>query len=147
MKNIVICVDLNEDSLNALESIQYKLDLNKSTVHLIHVFEIHIGNIEFTPVVYPTSEQYPEIEKNVLSLLANLGDKLHLKPNQLQTKCFFNYSKESCLKDYLTKVNADIVVLATRGKHGIAGFFASSLADFLCKYAPCDVLVLRPPSK
>lgn len=147
MKNIVICVDLNENSLNTLASVRSKIDLTKSTVHLVHVFEIHTGNIEFTPVVYPTADQYPEIEKSVLEILSKLSDTLQLKSDQVQMKCFFNYSKESCLNNYLTKTNADLVVLATRGKHGISGFFASSLADFLCKYAPCDILVLRPKDK
>jgi nucleotide-binding universal stress UspA family protein len=144
MKNIVICVDLNEDSLKTLEAIQGKFDLSNSTVHLVYVYEIHISNVEFTPVVYPSSDQYLEIEKNVLGMLKNFSDKLHLKSDQVQMKCIFDLSKESALNNYLTTVSSDVVVLATRGKHGIAGFFASSLADFLCKYAPCDVFVLRP---
>ena len=144
MKNIVVCVDLTEDSVNALETIQHKLDLSQSVVHLVHVFEIHVGNIELTPVVYPTADQYPVIEKNILEILSTLSAKLHLKPEQVKMKCIFNHSKESTLHHYLNEVNADLAVLATRGKHGIAGFFASSLADYLCKYAPCDLLVLRP---
>jgi nucleotide-binding universal stress UspA family protein len=147
MKNIVICVDLNEFSMKTLESFKNKIDLTKSTVHLVHVFEIHTGNIEFTPVIYPTANQYPEIEESVVSMLSKLALKLNLKSEQVQTKCFFNYSKESCMNTYLNEVKADLVVLATRGKHGISGYFASSLAEYLCKYAPCDVFVLRPETK
>ena len=146
MKNIVVCVDLTEDSVNSLETIQYKIDLSSSVVHLVHVFEIRVGNIELTPIVYPTTEQYPIIEKNILEILSTISEKLHLKPEQVKMKCIFNQSKENSLHQYLNEVKADLAVLATRGKHGMAGFFSSSLADYLCKYAPCDLLVIRPKS-
>jgi nucleotide-binding universal stress UspA family protein len=45
---------------------------------------------------------------------------------------------------YLKEVKADLVVTATKGKHGIDGFFSSSFTDYLCKFSPCDVLVMRP---
>lgn len=143
MKNIVICVDLTEESLKTLEKLQFKFNLNQSIVHLVHVFEIKRGMVEFTPVIYPSSDQYPEIENSVVDMLSSLSEKLDLNPGQVKMKCFFNDSKESCLKDYLKEINADLVVLATRGKHGVSGFFASSLTDFLCKYAPCDIFVMR----
>lgn len=144
MKNIVVCVDLNEDSLKTLEALKKKFDLSDAKVHFIHVFEIHINSIEFMPVVYPTPEQYPEIEKSVLSIITSLSGKMNLKAEQIEKRCFFDYSKEERINKYLKEVKAEAVVLATRGKHGIEGFFASSLADFMCKYAPCDVLVMRP---
>ena len=60
MKNIVICVDTDEDCARTLERLPSKFDLTKANVHLIHVFEINISNMEFTPVIYPAKDQYPE---------------------------------------------------------------------------------------
>lgn len=148
MKNVVVCVDLNEDSVNVLKDLGKKIDLLKDTkVHLIHAFEIHMGAMEFASFIYPIPEQYPEIESSVLGILDNLARDLGLSPNQIEKHCIFSHSKEQTVREYLEDKKADLVVISTRGKHGIEGFFASSLADFLCKYSPCDILVMRPPLK
>ncbi|MFA6236352.1 MAG: universal stress protein [Bacteriovorax sp.] len=144
MKNIVVCVDLREESLKVLQSLKDRIDLSGSTVHLVHVFEIKMGLMEFTPVVYPVPSQYEEIESSIMGFLDNLKRDLGLKDNQVEKHCFFSQSKEQKIKEYLEDKKADMVILSTRGKHGIEGFFASSLADFLCKYSPCDMLVMRP---
>ncbi len=144
MNNIVICVDTDEDCARTLERLPAKFDLTKAKVHLIHVFEIHVSNMEFTPVIYPSQDQYPEIEKNILEYLAEISKKLKLNVESVHRECFFSYSKERSLKEYLVKVNADTVILASKGKHGIADFFSSSLADYLCKDSPCDIIILRP---
>lgn len=144
MKNIVLCVDLREESLKTLKSVAKKIDLKNAKVHLVHAFEIQTGMMEFATFVYPTEDQYPEIEKSVMDLLGTLQKDLGLSDDQTEKHCYFSHSKEVAIKDYLDSKKAEMVVLATRGKHGIEGFFASSLADYLCKYSPCDVLVLRP---
>lgn len=144
MKNIVLCVDLREECLNVLKTVGQKINLKEAKVHLVHAFEIQSGVMEFATFVYPTEEQYPDIEKSVLDLLTSLQKDLGLPDSQVEKHCYFSHSKESAMKDYLVSKKADLVVLSTRGKHGLEGFFASSLADYLCKYSPCDVLVLRP---
>jgi nucleotide-binding universal stress UspA family protein len=145
MKNIVICVDLNENSIEALKKFhQYHHDFKHATLHFIHIFEIHIYNADLVPVVFPNESQYVEIEKSTHLILDKLAHDVGARDDQIQTKCFFSHSREEKIRHYLTEVNADLVVVATRGKHGIEGFFSSSLADFLCKFSPCAVLVLRP---
>lgn len=144
MKSIVICVDLNQRSLDTLKTISDKINLQDSLIHLIHVFEIHYTGQGYYAIVYPTTEEYPEIEKSVLKGLAELATDLKLPENRVVKKCVFSHSKESVLKDYLSEVNAGMVIVATRGKHGVDGLFSGSLTNFLCQYSPCDVLVLRP---
>ena len=144
MKNVIICVDLREESLKILKTIKDKIDLSDAKVHLIHAFEIQIGVMEFTAIEYPTPSQYPEIKNSVIEILTNFQKELNLSNDQIEKHCFFSSSKEQIIKDYLDDKKADLVVVSTRGKHGIEGFFSSSLADFLCKYSPCDVYVMRP---
>ncbi len=144
MKNIVICADLNEKSLEVLKTLNQSLDFKEAKFHFIHIFEIHMYNADLVPVIFPTEVQYPEIEKSTIGILDKLTKDIGLKNEQVELKCFFSHSREEKIRSYLNEVHANMVVVATRGKHGIEGFFSSSLADFLCKYSPCDVLVLRP---
>lgn len=147
MKTIVICVDLTKNCLETLKTLPSKIDLGESRVHFLHIFEKLEPNRILAPFMVPLPEQKMEIEKNVLEALSKLSSELGLNPDYVHLVCSFEYSREQTVKEYLTRINADLVVLATRGRHGIVGFFTSSLADFLCKYSPCDVLVLRPADR
>lgn len=144
INNIVLCVDLNEDSLKTLKTLQNNPMLQNAKVHFLHIFEIHMYNADIVPVVFPTENQYPEIESSTLKILEKLSKDMAIKSENAQFKCFFSHSREEKINSYLKNVHADLVVVATRGKHGIEGFFSSSLSDFLCKYSPCDVLTIRP---
>lgn len=144
MNNIVLCVDLNDDSLETIKTIANNPILQNAKIHFIHVFEIHMYNADIVPVIFPTEIQYPEIEASTLKILEKLSSDLGIKAENTQLKCFFAHSKEEKINSYLKDSHADLVVVATRGKHGIEGFFSSSLAEFLCKYSPCDVLAIRP---
>lgn len=144
MKSIVLCVDLNQKCLDTLKTLPRSLDLKNCMVHLVHTFEIHFYNIDLIPVVYPTEEQYPDIERSTLTILNQLAADLGLDPRNTKAECFFTHSREEKIKEYLTTNNIDMAVVATRGQHGIEGLFSSSLADFLVKYSPCNVFVMRP---
>lgn len=144
MKNYVLCASLEEESLVTLKKLKNDLDLSNASVHFVTVVEIRVYNSELSAFIYPVESQYKEIESSALVLLKNLAKELGVDEKKATFKCFFDHSPEARVKSYLEEVHADMVVTATRGKHGIAGFFSSSFTDFLCKYSPCDVLVLRP---
>lgn len=144
MKNYVLCASLEEESVNTLKKLKRDLDLKEAKVHFVTVVEIQVYNSELSAFVYPVESQYKEIESSALMILKNLAKDLGVTDANATFKCFFDHSAESRVKNYLEEVNADMVITATRGRHGIAGLFSSSFTDFLCKYSPCDVLVLRP---
>lgn len=144
MKNIVICADLNEASLARIRDLRHDIDLKHAKIHIVHVFEIQYYVAEFTPYVFPSEEQYSAMEKSTLGILEKLGSDLGCSKENLELKCYFGRSSEEKILEYLNISHADLAVVATRGKHGIDGLFSSSLTDFLTKYSPCDVLVLRP---
>jgi nucleotide-binding universal stress UspA family protein len=144
MKKIVLCVDLNQACIDTFKTLASKIDMKYARVYILHVFENQLYNADLVPFVFPLPEQHQAIEKSALEILDRLGHDLDLLPDNVQSKCFFSFSREQKIKDFMTEVDADLVVVATRGRHGIAGFFSSSLADFLCKFSPCDIFVLRP---
>ena len=144
MKNIVLCVDLDQTSIDTLKNAHQDIVLKHNTVHLIHVFPIQIYNSDLIPYVFPIEEQHPAIEASTKTILEKLGADLGIEKSNLMTHCFFARETEERIKEYLISSKADLAVVATRGKHGLSGFLNNSLTDYLCKYSPCDVLVLRP---
>lgn len=146
MKNIVLCASLNDESLDLLKDLKNSSLLEDSNVHLVHCFEVQLYTADFAPYVYPTEDKYPEIEKASKNILKGVEEELKANPsiNSFETKVFFSQSPKQKIKEYLDEVKADVVVVATRGKHGIEGLFSSSFAEFLVKFSPCDVHILRP---
>ena len=145
MKNIVICANLNDDSLELLRALKGSALLKESaTIHMVHCFEIQIYTSDLAPYVFPTKEKYPEIEEASLRVLDELREKLEIPKERSVEKCFFSESPKKKIKDYLDEVDADLCIIATRGKHGSQGFFSSSFAEHMVKYSPCDIHIMRP---
>lgn len=144
MKNVVLCASLNDPSLDLLGTLENSELIKDANVHLIHCFEVQLYTADFAPYIYPTEEKYPEIEEASQVILKPLKDKLQKNVHSIESKVFFSQSPKQKIKDYLKEINADLVVVATRGKHGIEGLFSSSFAEFLVKFSPCDVHILRP---
>lgn len=144
MKTYVLCTTLDNECLNTLKKIQNEVDLKNAMVHIVTVVELNIFQIDLSPYIYPAEIQYANLEMKAVDIMKNLGNSLNIDSSKIIYKCFFEYKKKEIIKTYLEEVNADLVAVATRGKYGIPGLFSSSLADFLCKFSPCDVLVMRP---
>ena len=148
MKNVVICASLNDDSLNLLKSLKGSPLLENTRIHLVHCFEVHVYTSDFSPYVYPTEDKYPELEEASKKVLSGLVNEICTEEEKKNTEShvFFTQSPKQKMKEYLEESNADMVIVATRGKHGIEGLFSSSFAEHLVKYSPCDVHILRPRS-
>lgn len=146
MKNIVLCASLNDDSLSLLKELKNSSLFENSNVHLVHCFEIQLYTADFAPYIYPTEDKYPEIEEATKTILQGVESALKDNPKikSFETRVFFSQSPKQKVKEYLDDIKADLVVVATRGKHGIDGLFSSSFAEFLVKFSPCDVHILRP---
>ena len=144
MKKIVVCVDLNQACFETLKKLPEKIDLNNTMVYFVHVIESPLYDDDLSPFSFRLPENDVLLKKTILETLNNFGLELGLSPESVIAKCIFSTSRSEKIKNYLDEVGADLVVIATRGRHGIAGLFSSSLADFLIKFSPCNVLVLRP---
>ena len=144
MKEVIVCVDLTKECFETLKKITAKIDLTHSRVHLIHVFESPLHDEDLAPFTFPLNQQHRELELKTIDSLKSLGLELGVRQNNLIIKCFFSLSKKDKIKAYLDEARANLVVIATRSRHGLVGLFTSSLADFLNSFSPCNVLVLRP---
>jgi nucleotide-binding universal stress UspA family protein len=145
-KKVVIAVSLNKQDQKPLEKIKESAWLEGAEVHLVHIVETVAYGSEMSPFFFPQESEQPKIRKEVLKELEKLSRRLfpHTGKPKVVTKCLIDFDGKSTFCDYSKKVKADLLIVATRGKKGIKGFFDSSFARYLSKYAPADLLVLRP---
>lgn len=146
MKEIVLCATLTDQSLNLLKEFKSSPLLEGAKIHIVHCFEVQVYTNEFSPYIYPTEDKYPELTEAAQTVLQGVEDALKEKHPHTEfiKEVYFTQSPKQRMKEYLKEIKADLVVVATRGKHGIEGLFTSSFAEFLVKYSPCDIHILRP---
>ena len=146
MRNIAICSSLNEESVDLLKTLKGDPLLEGANLHFIHCFEIQVYTSDFSPYIYPTEDKYPELEEGAKKVLETLRDSITTPEEKERStlNVFFSQSPKQKVKEYLEESKTDLVIVATRGKHGIEGLFSSSFAEHLVKYSPCDVHILRP---
>lgn len=144
-KNIVIAVNPENQCLGPLKDFTKNADFEGADVHLVHIFEIRHFLNEFAAYEFPQEENMPEVEKGVLTLLDNIEKELfsNSKAKSVQKHCLFNSSIADGMVEYVDSKNADLVVVSTRGKKGIAGLFSTSFAHHMCQFAKCPVFVLK----
>ncbi|WP_127715882.1 universal stress protein [Halobacteriovorax sp. HLS] len=147
MKNVVICCSLEDENIELIKTLKGNPLLENAKLHFVHIFEIHVYTSDFSPYIFPSEDKYPEIEKATKEILSGVAKEVctadELKNSQIEN--YFAYSPKQKISDYLTEVDADLVIVASKQKHGIEGLFSSSFTDHLVKYSACDIHVLRPP--
>lgn len=147
---MVVCSEITDEgskSLQRLADFLGQQHMSPSELHFVHVFETKVFANDFTITVYPTTEQFPEIDEAVIRTLKSKSQEVLKKlknPPKTFYKCLHSTNSKEETVQYLRETNADIVVVLTRGLSGVKGFFSSSFADFLVRHAPCNVLVVRP---
>ncbi len=146
MKNIVVFTSLNDECLPLLKNIKNKEIFVGASVHFYHCFEVNVYTTDLSPYIFPVEEQYPEIEASSLKILENTAKELLTDEDFKHAKftCEFSQNVKQKSVDFLKGLKPDCAVLATRGKHGIEGFFTSSFVEHLIKFSPCDLYVARP---
>lgn len=147
LQNIAIALPLEESLLAPLHEWGRKFDFTHvKSIHFVHVVKKNITPLEFGLVEAPDDVTYQEMVPTLDKFLKDEAQKI--VPVDFKGKIEFlltkDFNPEEEMVDILKNIEATLVVVATRGKHGFEGLFHSSFTDYMVKFAPCDVFVVRP---
>lgn len=149
-QRIVVALPLEESLLQPLHEWGRKFDFEHvESVHFLHVVKKNITPLEFGLIETPDEETYQDMMPALEKFLKEEAKKI--LPAGFSGETTFQLTKdfhpEEEVIDILKDRMATLVVVATRGKHGFEGLFHSSFTDYMVKFAPCDVFVVRPEAK
>jgi nucleotide-binding universal stress UspA family protein len=145
IRRILMATDFSNYSKEALD---YAIHLAKSfdvDLYLLHVFEPPLySHTGVTPSIQPEVHHWirelkEEDEKRLNALAEGLksqGVKVH--PVFKEGKPFLEVLKTA------EEIPADLVVLGTHGRTGLAHVLLGSVAERVVRKAPCPVLTVRP---
>lgn len=146
-QKIAIALPLDQSLLYPLYDWGKKFDFSHvESVHFIHVVKKNITPLEFGLIESPDDNTFQDMVPTLDKFLKDEAKKI--LPPDFKGKVHYEITKdfhpEEEIIDILKRIHASLIVVATRGKHGFEGLFHSSFTDYMVKFAPCDVFVVRP---
>ena len=144
---VIVAIPLEDEQLGPIHTWAEKNDWSSvESVHFIHVVKQVITTLEFGYIEVPDEENFQEMKPTLDQFLRDEAKKI--LPADFNGQVSFHlehsFNPEETINELIKKVNADVLVVGTRGKHGLDAFFDHSLSQYMVKHAPCDVFVVRP---
>ncbi len=146
MKNIYICVNIDNKSFDSLKKVEDYIDMKSVNITLLHIWNKKAYDYPGDMIVafYPNESQAQDIASEMDKRLAEQFSKFpDLSSDRFHTKVFSTSNPKDDVVDLLKEEKADLVVCLTPEKRAIKDFFHSSFTNYLSSHAPCDVLALR----
>ena len=142
IQRILVPTDFSEPADAALT---YAVDLAAKVggrVSLIHVFDDPFAGGRYTAEYIPMpaemrAEMLANLRKQLADIVAERGYS-EVTPELLVG------STAGAIVDAARAQNADLIVMGTHGRHGVAHLLLGSVAERVVRTAPCPVLTIRP---
>lgn len=137
-KNILLVVDLSEDSQIIGERAKAIAACYRSEITLLHV-------VEYVPVepmgeaLLPTVQIEGELVERAKARLAELAQRLSLSNSRQLVE---TGSIKTEIIRTAQRLSSDLIVLGSRERHGLA-ILLNFTEDTILHSAPCDVLAVR----
>ncbi len=146
-KQIVIAVDLTDDSQKVCRRALEITKGNKVNILLVHVVEyIYQMGISYDPMFYPSMEDLSENEELLIKSAKEKMTALIEEVPAPEAVCLERSVISGIPKTEILRLaeekQADLIVC---GSHGRSGFelLLGSTANAILHHAPCDVLAVR----
>ena len=137
-RNLLVCLDLTEDSVRVLERARALAASTGGTLTLLHV-------VEYVPVepmgeaLLPAVQIEAELAERATAQIAELANRLSLGAAE---RLVLTGNIKSEVVRVAQERRCDLIVIGSRERHGVSILF-NFTEDTVLHAAPCDVLAVR----
>lgn len=150
-RHIVVATDLTEGSTEALQTAVALADLAEASLHIVHAIEPLTSSSPLDAVAlegmpFDWAERYNAARHDAAhaQLLRVAQQQQQQRPRvRIATQAVFGLVPDAILA-FLAAHPADLLVVSSHGRRGLAHFLLGSVAERLMRSAPCPVLLVRP---
>ncbi|MFI5395242.1 MAG: universal stress protein [Candidatus Binatia bacterium] len=140
-KRIMLPVDFSKHGDRAVEYAVWFARMSGGTLHLVHVIA-NPADPMWEPQEVPHWDLVSHSEKKARAQLEVTGQRL------LPADCPRKYlvlqgDPHQKLIEAAKQINADLIVMSTHGRGGVAHLVIGSVAEKTVRHAPCPVFVVR----
>src|SRR5579862_7311800 len=136
-KKIFCPVDFDDNSIAALDAAAKMARESNGTLEVLHAVPLVIqpGGMPIYVDIYSVEEQTAKTELLELAKLHLQGVSYELRTTVAEPCAAILHAQK--------QLGADVIVMGTHGRRGIARFFLGSTAERVVREAPCPVLTIR----
>jgi nucleotide-binding universal stress UspA family protein len=140
LNRIVVATDFSDGSLRAIEA-AFSFDLEPDAkLYLLHVMDRPLAVDQIVGWVEPALAQLYE---EALDRLAGLVPKNWQRDVTIERDVVIGTPAKAIAR-FAREKEADMIVVGTHGRTGLARVLMGSTAESLLREAPCQVLVVKP---
>ncbi|MCB1684603.1 MAG: universal stress protein [Pseudomonadales bacterium] len=140
--NILVAVDLSEESVQVLKRAQQIADNNNASLHLLTVIkpltQVY-GGLDMAPIASGAVSFEEEAMKQAQDQLGDLATRFQIKPDHVHVVLG---SPTHEIREMATGLRTDLIIVGSHGRHGL-GRILGSTANGILHGAKCDVLAVR----
>lgn len=143
-QNILVPTDFSTASMLAVDAAKILAQQNEAKVTLVHVLDptpVTFGAPGLGSLTEPEIE--PEVESRIHAELSRLREEKLAGVASVKTALVLSKNAADGIVHYAEKEGADMIVMATHGRSGLAHFLIGSVAENVVRHAECPVLTLR----
>ncbi len=136
-KRILAPVDFDESSLSALELAAQLAKPNDGTVFILHIVPVDM-DVSGMPQYVDLIKRQENVDRDQLTAIA----KQHLADVKWEILDQMGPPAE-VIAEVAATLPADLIVMVTHGRRGLARLVEGSIAEKVLRNAPCPVLAVR----
>jgi len=141
-RNLVLAVDFSSHARKAAEWARAIAERFGSEVHFVHVVEDSVHPAYFVTGKTSIFELIPGIRERSRETMRKLAAETGFKPEEVQYRVLEG-TPSAEIAEYCEKIDADLLLVGTRGLRGLDYILLGSTAERLVRRAPCAVLVVK----
>ena len=144
-KTILIAIDASEEADDVLQAATTLDPRGSAKFRVITVIPPVMGGISGMDgasfaASWPLKDMENQITREITANVRERVARYGIEPEQVAIS-FGRPSAE--IRAYAEKVQADLIVIGSHGRHGLSGALLGSTANGVLHGAPCDVLTVR----
>jgi universal stress protein A len=136
-KRILVPVDFDQSSLKALDTAAKIAQQNDGTVFVLHIVPVDI-DVTGMPQYVDLIKRQENVDREKLTDIA----QEHLAGMNWEILDEMG-PPAIVIAEVATKLPADLIVMVTHGRRGLARLIEGSIAEKVLRNAPCPVLAVR----
>ena len=148
-KHVVACVDFSENSAKAVQFALHVAEQDKAGVDCLHVYQSAVTMaLDYGGFATPLPPMVTDEEalRVTQAELDNFLEPFTRRAGGVTVKHLIADSPNirEAILEQISRSEADLVVLGTRGKSGLRELLIGTTAEKILQHAPCSILAVKP---
>ena len=143
IKAIVVATDFSEPAETALDYGRNFARAFAAKLHLVHVANDLAASAPVSEIPMDLTKVQAQLDAEAQASLDAAITEDDQRSLTVEKVLLTSGTPSRAILDYATDIRADIIIVGTHGRGGLAEFFLGSVAQKIVRSAPCPVLTVR----